>query len=284
MKYTGERMMPEYNEGEDMYLEHFARYFFAAQFVKNKNVLDIACGSGYGSQHLLNSGAKKIIGVDISAETINYCKEKYQADNLNFLIGDVKRIPQENNSVDIVVSFETIEHVDKDSQIKFIEEIKRVLTPDGLFIVSTPNSLVHPKGNHFHIHELDFEEFKNILNKNFENVNFFYQDTVESSYIYSEERLRKKIKDDNKKFRLNEKTSEMSARKSMYIVAVCSDKKFEDINELVCLSDIKPYLNLAKKNEEIKYFNLDLNKKNEEIRSLNLNLNKKSEEVESLNL
>ena len=72
MRYTGERMIPEFNEGEEIYLEHITRYIFASQFIKDKIVLDIACGSGYGSDYLLKNGARKVIGVDISKETVEY--------------------------------------------------------------------------------------------------------------------------------------------------------------------------------------------------------------------
>ena len=91
------------------------RYIFSSQFVKGKVVLDIACGSGYGTDYLLKVGAVKVIGVDISDEAISYCKDKYSRSGMEFLVGSVEKIPVESNSIDIIVSFETIEHVIKTS-------------------------------------------------------------------------------------------------------------------------------------------------------------------------
>jgi len=236
MEFTGERMIPEFNQGQEIYLEHMTRYMFAAKFVEGKNVLDIACGSGYGSEYLLKSGAKKVIGVDISKETINYCKEKYADGGIEFLVGGVEKIPVEDNSIDVMVSFETIEHVDEKTQINFLQEVKRVLKTDGIFIVSTPNSLVYPKGNSFHIKELDPKEFDELLKKNFKNVGMFFQDDVECSYVYSQKNLEKL--DDS--FGISKKTSTIKAMESIYLIAVCKDADLENISEYVGLSKIKP--------------------------------------------
>src|SRR4030043_1073532 len=110
MEYTGERMIPEYNIDHDIYLEHVSRYIFASQFVKNKVILDIACGSGYGADLLVKSGSRKVYAVDIAEETIKYCKNKNNSDNLDFLVGSVDHIPIEDLEVDVIVSMETIEH------------------------------------------------------------------------------------------------------------------------------------------------------------------------------
>lgn len=261
MECTGERMMPEFNQGQEIYLEHMTRYMFASQFVKDKVILDIACGSGYGSDFLLKTGAKKIIGVDISEETISYCKEKYPDDGIEFLIGSVEKIPIGNNSVDIIVSFETIEHVDEKAQIKFLKEIKRVLKSDGILIVSTPNSLVYPKWNKFHLKELDPGEFKNILKKSFGNVEMFYQDDVECSYIYSEDNL----KNLSKKSEVNEKIDKILPEASMYLVAVCGDFDLDSIVEYVGLSNIKPFKQYTNLVEQIQQKDQEIQQKDQEI-------------------
>jgi len=93
MKFTGERMIPgteECSSKSSIFKEHVERYKFASRFVKDKVVLDIACGAGYGSKMLLNRGAKKIFGGDISKETINYCKTKYPNKELSFSVMDAQ--------------------------------------------------------------------------------------------------------------------------------------------------------------------------------------------------
>lgn len=279
-------MIPEYNEGQEIYLEHMTRYIFASQFVKDKVVLDIACGSGYGTNQLLESGAKKVFGVDISEETISYCKEKYTNKELEFTVGDVKRIPLEDKSIDVVVSFETIEHVGEEDQKIFLKEVKRVLTSEGIFIVSTPNSLVYGKGNEFHLKELDPQEFAVILKSNFKNTELFYQDNVESSYVYSQETLEKA----NNKLGISKKVETIKSIDSMYLVSVCSDFRLEEIKEYTGLSNIKPrymwldFIEKTKnKDKEIFKLNKDIQEKDEYIQSKINDIHKKDQDIKQLN-
>ena len=107
-------------------LEHFHRYYFVINQINlgDKIVLDLASGEGYGSDLLANY-AKQIFGVDIDVETITHAKSKYIRNNLTFLIGEASHIPLPDNSIDVFVSFETIEHHDK--HIEMLNEVKRVL-------------------------------------------------------------------------------------------------------------------------------------------------------------
>ena len=109
MEYTGERMVPE---GADAYTfwEHIYRYRFAAAWVEGKNVLDIACGEGYGTAAMLRSGAASVIGVDVSPEACEHAARRY---GIKTRLGDAQNVPLENASVDTIISFETIEHVSR---------------------------------------------------------------------------------------------------------------------------------------------------------------------------
>ena len=149
MEKTTERMIPERDKGGTVYLEHMAHYIFASQFVKGKIVLDIASGTGYGAHYLARKGAKKVVGVDNSSQAIEYSHKLYSAENVEFMIGDARKIPSGINTFDVVVSFETIEHFNE--QEAFIREVKRVLKKDGILIISTPNSYVYPPGNIWHV-------------------------------------------------------------------------------------------------------------------------------------
>lgn len=173
-KYTGERL--EKHFFNRITIEHLHRYAIATKYVKDKIVLDIASGEGYGS-NLLSHHATFVYGVDIDLTTIETAKQKYQATNISFLQGSISEIPLEDNSVDVVVSFETIEHHDEHQEM--IGEIKRVLKKEGLLIISTPDKKVYSDernyANPYHIKELYREEFEKLLQPSFSNVILFNQ-------------------------------------------------------------------------------------------------------------
>ena len=238
MKFTGERMIPERNKDREIYMEHIARYSFALQFVKNKKVLDIACGSGYGSQMIIENGAKHVTGVDISEEAILYCKNEYQHKNLEFKVGNVAKIPLEDDSVDVIISFETLEHVNEDVQREFLLEINRVLKRDGFLVISTPNSLVSPVGNEFHLKELNKDEFEIYLKSCFKSVKIYYQSDIQASYIFSEKTMQNKLEKDV--FDIN-KIVNYKKNESYFLIAVCSNVNDDenDIKENITLFNDK---------------------------------------------
>lgn len=180
MEFTGERYVPEaFKESDYISKLHLKRYEFALNYVQNLNVVDIACGEGYGSK-ILSEKAQKVSGFDIDQEAINHAKISYTEPNLFFSHGSVVKIPLEDASVDVVVSFETIEHVDYQSQKQFLREVLRVLKPSGLFIVSTPDKDVCGEGhNEFHICEMNKKSFLKELGGYFKNVDLFGQDVKE---------------------------------------------------------------------------------------------------------
>ncbi len=168
MDFTGERFVPEV-EG-DIRLEHMHRYIAARRIVGGKRVLDIACGEGYGSD-LLAEVAATVIGVDIDEASVSHAELTYRRSNLRFLSGDIVAIPLDDASVDVVVSFETIEHlVDHRSMML---EIKRVLVPDGVLVLSSPDrheySDVPKYKNPFHLRELYQSELIALLQEHFRN-------------------------------------------------------------------------------------------------------------------
>ncbi len=169
--YT-ERMLPEQAHPRTFW-EHVGRYRFARDFVRGQRTLDIACGEGYGAAALAKAGASAVIGVDIAPETCEQARLKY---GLDARVGDAQAIPLPDHSVDRVISFETIEHVDNPAG--FVDEVVRVLGPDGIFIVSTPNRPVYsPDGtsNPYHLVELDEPEFVELLRSRFASVKLYSQ-------------------------------------------------------------------------------------------------------------
>lgn len=243
MKFTGERMIPDKNKNDNIYFEHMSRYIFANQFVKDKIVLDIACGVGYGSSYLLNTGASKVIGIDISQEAINYAKKQYQNEIIQFLQGDATNIPLENATIDVIVSFETIEHLR--NQEKFLSEIKRVLKQNGLLIISSPNSLVAPKGNIHHFKEFTPTEFHDIIYGHFKKLKVFYQDNVFSNYIFDEENLNQVCI--NNIHLENFSPSVIAKDKNMFLICLASDNDLPQARGLISLySDRGNELTLSK--------------------------------------
>lgn len=180
MQFTGERVI-EGDTPKRIWLDHIARYEFASSYVKGKNVLDLSCGTGYGSKILCDAGAKKVIGVDISGEAIDFSRTKYKKDRLEFKIGDILKIEFPDSYFEVVVSFETIEHVS--NQKKALLEIRRVLKPDGLLIISSPNrkmtspfkSFDELPENPFHIVEYTMKEFIQLLGNYFKVVEVYGQ-------------------------------------------------------------------------------------------------------------
>ena len=133
LEWTGERYLPEV--AGQVALEHVHRYLCARAYCQGKAVLDVASGEGYGSA-LLAVTAERVIGVDLAAEAVAHAQARYRRPNLEFRQGSCIAIPLPDASFDVVVSFETIEHIDQHEAM--LAEIKRVLKPDGLLIISSP--------------------------------------------------------------------------------------------------------------------------------------------------
>lgn len=175
MELTGERFIP-LMKGVIEY-EHFSRYFFVVNQIelKDKIVVDLASGEGYGTE-ILSRYAKSVVGIDISSEAIEHAKNRYQKSNLQYFEGDACKIPIDDNFADVFVSFETIEHHNKHDEM--LMEIKRILKPNGILFISSPDKKHYtdiPKYNNiYHIKELYYEEFKNLLTKYFRNNFFFF--------------------------------------------------------------------------------------------------------------
>ncbi len=180
MEFTGERFVPQC-QGE-IAAEHYHRYFFASGFVAGKRVLDIASGEGYGT-HILAQSAAHVTGVDISPEAVATATQKYAGDRVAFLQGSAATIPQPDAAVDVVVSFETLEHLSE--QEAMLSEIRRVLRQDGLLIISTPNKPLYSRqgDNPFHVKELCREEFVALLKSRFAHVSLLGQKVMYGSLL-----------------------------------------------------------------------------------------------------
>jgi O-antigen biosynthesis protein len=182
----GERFIPGMGDmfGEAIELEHLHRYLIVKNLAEGLDVLDIACGEGYGS-NLIAQVAKSTTGVDISAEAIDHASHKYVKNNLSFIRGMCEKIPCADSSVDLIVSFETIEHHVLHDEM--MVEFKRVMRPNGVLVISSPNKLEYSDKpnyqNPFHLKELYLNEFESLIGKYFKNIKTYGQRAVVASAI-----------------------------------------------------------------------------------------------------
>ncbi len=164
-----------------IWLEHQSRFNFASRFVSGKNIIDCACGSGVGTNVFSKSGANWISAFDISEKAIQEATEKYKNQNMTFQLSSALNLPIQDETTDLYISLETIEHLKEDDI--FLREAKRVLKINGIFICSTPNRRVTNPGkkigdkpcNKFHIREYAIEEFEFLLKKYFSKVEIYGQ-------------------------------------------------------------------------------------------------------------
>ncbi len=182
LESTGERFLPEMQG--TIALEHLHRYAMAKDFAAGKVVLDIACGEGYGSAVLAGTAAR-VYGVDIAPDAIAHAKGTYHRPNLEFLVGRCADIPLPAGAVDLVVSFETIEHHTEHEAM--FAEIKRVLRPGGMMIMSSPDKLEYTErakhANAYHVKELYADEFQQLVERHFSHVAILGQRVLYASAI-----------------------------------------------------------------------------------------------------
>ena len=175
MKFTGERFVP--TEMGEIRVEHYHRYALARMLVHDKVVLDLACGEGYGSA-LLSTVAREVVGVDLAPDAVAHAQTTYgHLPNLFFECNSATHTGLLDARFDVVVSFETIEHLAE--QAEMLAEIRRVLKPEGVLVISSPNRPVYSEGrnyhNEFHVKELDFAEFEALLQPHFGQVDYYGQ-------------------------------------------------------------------------------------------------------------
>lgn len=158
-------------------IEHLSRYRWAAKYVRGKTVVDLACGCGKGSYILATEGkAKKITACDNNKNTLKYASLKYNHAKIKYKFADAENSSLKSSSTDIVISFETIEHLKKPE--KFLKEVCRVLKRGGTLIVSTPISSRHfarKPVNKYHVQEWSHEKFLKLIRNYFVVDNAFEQ-------------------------------------------------------------------------------------------------------------
>ncbi len=226
MNYTEERFSPGLSDN-GIECEHFHRYYAIRKMVSGKVVLDAASGMGYGT-YLLSEWASRAYGIDLSNEAIRFSQQNYKGDNLVYIPMSIQNLDFEDDFFDVVVSFETIEHVDEEIQKSFMNEIKRVLKSDGLLIMSTPDKYIHTdlmkNSNEFHVKEFYQHDYRAFLQDYFDFNHFYGQrygrfsmiealdyTTVDGKFLYE---------------------GDISNKLVTYVISISSDSKEVYNNEL----------------------------------------------------
>lgn len=182
LENTGERIIPEEMPiTNGMLLEHLARYYFALYYARGR-VLDIACGTGYGSKIMAKANKKEIneiIAVDVDGDTLKYARQHHYHPLVQYVQANAEDeiLPDQLGFFDVITSFETLEHLE--SEEIFLNSLYKMLKPGGTLILSTPFGAGRgkPTREPFHYHQLTENEFTDLF-KAYGETEFYYQRSV----------------------------------------------------------------------------------------------------------
>jgi SAM-dependent methyltransferase len=210
------------------------RYLWAASYTAGREVLDAGCGVGYGARILLDHGAKRCVGVDLSEETVRAARERYGGNGeIEFEAVDLAELPFEDEAFDAAVCLEALEHVR--DQAGVVGELRRVLRPDGLLIVSSPNRAEYPPGNPHHAKELSQEEFLDLLSRGFRNVLPFRQHNWMASAILTDHDF-SQLEPERPLDASLHKAAMREPGKELYTLAICSDQPPPEPSQAVMMT------------------------------------------------
>jgi 2-polyprenyl-3-methyl-5-hydroxy-6-metoxy-1,4-benzoquinol methylase len=169
---TPERILPDDLPAAP---DHVARYAFAAHWAAGSRVLDLCCGTGYGSNLLAAAGARLVVGVDIAEDAVKYASSQYGSAGVEFLCEDATNELTLSN-FDLIVCFEGLEHINRPESL--VRNAARMLAPGGTALISSPNSAYYPgghSGNPYHVREFSRTEFEDLLRESFDSVEMYCQ-------------------------------------------------------------------------------------------------------------
>lgn len=184
MKIETERFDPEGVTVPWSRQEHQARFHFGANFVSGAVVVDCACGAGEGARTFADAGARCVHAFDIDLSAVAATQARCRGLNVTVAVGDAQALPLPDESADVVISFETFEHLRNPEAL--LSEAHRILRHGGIFVCSTPNRDVSSPGNsmhsrpwnYFHTIEYNQAEFFTATQSRFSFCKLFGQNPV----------------------------------------------------------------------------------------------------------
>lgn len=230
-----ERFLPEQMHGELIEAEHLVRYLWASEYTTGREVLDAGCGAGYGTRILLERGARRCVGVDLSEETVRAARERYGTNGeIEFAALDIARLPFDDGAFDAAVCLEALEHVT--DQAAVVQELRRVLAPGGLLMVSSPNRGEYPPGNPYHAKELAQEEFLALLSERFSHVVPLRQHNWLASAILGDHDFSQGEPERALEASLH-KAARREPGRELYTLAICSDEPLPEHHQAVAMTN-----------------------------------------------
>ncbi len=187
-----ERLRPDTDDDAEL-LFHWHRYQVAAPLTQGRFVLDVGCGDGYGAAHLAEV-ASDVVAVDVDPAAVDRAAARYAAPGLAFRQASATSLPFSEGTFDVVVAFEVLEHLDLAAQPLFLAECARVLKPDGLLLLSTPDrTRTEDFGdpNPHHLHELTAAELALALTAQFPHVRLWRQELAAGSLLWEPDGVRR---------------------------------------------------------------------------------------------
>lgn len=188
LDFTGERVVPGQVD-PDLWNEHLSRYCLALEHAAGRRVIDLGSGSGYGSW-LLATTAESGVGVDVDARAVDYARSRFKSRRLRFKAASALDTGLPSMSADVITAFELIEHLpDADA---LLNEAKRLLSHDGILLVSTPNRDFYAKtrgaagANPYHVREYSEPEYREALQRHFLHVRILRQNHTAGVLIEDE--------------------------------------------------------------------------------------------------
>lgn len=240
-----ERFVPEEMRGQLVEAEHIARYIWATRFCSGKRVLDAACGTGYGAALLKRAGAEEVVAIDVADAVIAVARDQVGGD-IDFEVADLTSLPYPAHSFDLVVCFEAIEHVEEPEVV--LDELARVLAPDGMLLVSSPHRARYVPGNPHHRHEYLPEELRGALGARFGEVRLLSQHVMTAS-VLSDERSEPELEDSAVR-----RLAAPAEDDGVYIVAMAGERLPEPGPAVVTLTgfvELRQWLELYNTQDEI---------------------------------
>jgi SAM-dependent methyltransferase len=224
---TGERFLPGTRGTAEVAYDHIARYRLAECYVQGKEAIDLGCGAGYGTYSLARF-ATRILGVDFSEEAVAYATWCNEAPGLRYEVEDVTALPYPGGSFDTAVSFEVIEHLERPEAL--VEEARRLLEEDGVFVVSTPDKQTYSNDrnsvNPHHSNEMYPLEFRELLEHHFRHVQIYRQGALAGSIITPDSAELPKGGElilESTRFSLPDSEFNREVPVTLYMIAVCTN-------------------------------------------------------------